>query len=507
MSNYQALYRVWRPQSFQTMVGQEQNVTALRHAVQDGKLSHAYLFCGPRGTGKTSLAKILARAVNCEQPQAGEPCNQCSSCLDISAGSFMDVIEIDAASNRGIDEIRDLREKVRILPAQGKKKVYIIDEVHMLTNEAFNALLKTLEEPPDYIIFILATTEVHKIPATILSRCQKYSFHNFSPQEVQDHLLRVAEASDMRIDMAAVQLISRRSNGGMRDALGMLDQLQSYKGSGQDIGRADVLEVLGLVDETFIADLVDAAIAQDLGLISQLLDEAMRQGKEALLLMRESALYLRDLMLYAELGDTATLAMVGDQGRERLKQQSQQLAGSVILSGLRQLLEGGEKMRFNESQRFLMEYHFFELARIFNQNQTEVSKSGARASKPAIETEAVPTEGRAKPDRNEAREAIWKQILALVRERRVPTHALLSPARLLGSKGDRIFIAYKNIYKFHKERMEEEENRQLLQAVLHEIFKRDMDVEFVFINEEQSNDLLVKEAIEHFGEDIVNIKD
>ena len=243
--------------------------------MRTGRLAHAYLFSGPRGTGKTSVAKIISKAANCEDLRDGEPCNQCSSCQDINNGNFMDVIEIDAASNRGIDEIRDLREKVRILPAQGKCKVYIIDEVHMLTNEAFNALLKTLEEPPDSVIFILATTESNKIPATIRSRCQSYQFRLLTLPEITQRLQEVAAVNEMNIEESALQLMARRAQGGLRDALGTLDQVYSYKGP--NITKQDVLEALGLVDDVFIAELMDKVFANDTtGLLSLLLLRLVR---------------------------------------------------------------------------------------------------------------------------------------------------------------------------------------------------------------------------------------
>ena len=227
---YLALYRKWRPKVFEDMIGQEHITRTLKNAVKNGRVSHAYLFCGPRGTGKTSAAKILAKALNCEKGPAPVPCNQCSLCVGINRGRVMDVLEIDAASNRGIDEIRELRDKVRYGSAQARFKVYIIDEVHMLTPEAFNALLKTLEEPPENVVFILATTEPHKLPQTILSRCQRFDFRRIPIPVLIQGLSRVASGEKSEVEEDVLHLIARNSEGGMRDALGLLEQVISYSG-------------------------------------------------------------------------------------------------------------------------------------------------------------------------------------------------------------------------------------------------------------------------------------
>lgn len=504
--SYLALYRVWRPQRFEEVVGQEQTVTALQNAVRENRLSHAYLFAGPRGTGKTSLAKILAKAVNCENQLNGEPCNTCSSCQDINNSNFMDVIEIDAASNRGIDEIRDLREKVRILPAQGKKKVYIIDEVHMLTTEAFNALLKTLEEPPESVVFILATTELHKIPSTILSRCQKYNFRRLTLEQINARLKDVATNSGIGFDEDALALIARRANGGMRDALGMLDQLYSYSAS--HISREDVLEVLGLVDDLFVAGLLNAAIRQDSGTIIEMLAAALNQGKEAGQLVRETALYLRDLLLYKMIGESAEMVMAGGQSYDYLRQQAQTLDKNQILQALRMIMDSGEKLRFSENQRFILEMVFLELAVLFTGEQTQ-SAAAAAPSKNAKTRPRAQTEQNAsnKDEKNDAREVLWNRLLAGVKEKKIPTHALLSQGRLLGTKGDTMIVGFRKGYKFHKERMEEKGNREIVEAVVKEIFNREMEIQFIFLEDNQYNDIIVKKAIEYFGEDIIDIKD
>jgi DNA polymerase-3 subunit gamma/tau len=273
-----ALYREWRPQSFRDVIGQEHVCRTLQNAVRQGRVAHAYLFCGPRGTGKTSTARILAKAINCPDSQDGEPCNTCTSCRSTTAGISMDVIEMDAASHRGIEEIRDLNQKVCFAPTAGKSRLFIIDEVHMLTGEAFNALLKTLEEPPRHTIFILATTEAHKVPLTIVSRCQRFDFRRLSRDVINDHLRRVAGEKGWQIDDDALELLSRHAGGALRDALGLLEQAASFTGGA--ISRIDLETLIGAISPESLRSLLAAAMTGDASSLLQQLDELSARGCE-----------------------------------------------------------------------------------------------------------------------------------------------------------------------------------------------------------------------------------
>ena len=292
---YVALYRKWRPQGFDALVGQEAVRTALTNALETGRIAHAYLFAGPRGTGKTSTAKILAKAVNCEHGPTPNPCNECQNCVRINDGTSMDVFEIDAASNRGIDEIRDLREKVAFAPVSGRYKVYIIDEVHMLTTEAFNALLKTLEEPPPHVIFILATTEPHKIPATIHSRCQRFDFRRVTDADIVKRLREVADGSGIAADDDALQLIAVQADGGMRDALSLLDQCGVMA---ERVTAETVRSVLGIVGREALRELVKAIGEGQVPKALELLETLLAGGKDVKQIITELAEYLRAVLLY-----------------------------------------------------------------------------------------------------------------------------------------------------------------------------------------------------------------
>ena len=301
----QSLYRKWRSQTFDEMVGQEEITRTLRNALQNDNLSHAYLFTGPRGTGKTTTARLLAKTVNCSNSRNGEPCNECEQCREITAGTSFNVIEIDAASNRGIDSIRELREKVMMPPSTGKYKIYILDEAHMLTTEAFNALLKTLEEPPDYAIFVMATTDVHKMLPTVLSRCQRFDFKRFSTRQIVGHLLHVADEEKIEVERSAAELIARTAAGGMRDALSLLDQAIAYSGSA--ISLAQIQAMLGVADPRAIWKLFTHIAELDSPALLYLIHELSEAGADLRQINTQIVDYWRALMLAKAGADVTTI--------------------------------------------------------------------------------------------------------------------------------------------------------------------------------------------------------
>lgn len=357
---YVALYRKWRPKTFPDLVGQEHVSRTLSQAVETGRVGHAYLFSGPRGTGKTSTAKILAKALNCEKGPSTEPCNECESCRRVNDGTSMDVFEIDAASNRGIDEIRDLRETVKFAPANGKYKVYIIDEVHMLTSEAFNALLKTLEEPPERVVFILATTEVHKVPATIQSRCQRYDFKRISVKNIAERLRYVADHSEISADDEALSLIARESAGGMRDALSTLDQCASL--AEEKVSVKVVQEVLGLVGHDWVVRILKAVSQKDAAEALKALGELLQEGKDLRQLVGEMIAELRSLMVFQAVGSTEGVELY-ETSEETLKEGASFFSPDDFAPMLDRLHEALTELRWTSEPRIAVETALLALCR------------------------------------------------------------------------------------------------------------------------------------------------
>ena len=355
---YVALYRRWRPQDFDTLVGQQAVKTALSNALASGRIAHAYLFAGPRGTGKTSTARILAKALNCDKGPTAHPCGECVNCERITAGTSMDVFEIDAASNRGIEEIKTLREQLAFAPVNGRYKVYIIDEVHMLTTEAFNALLKTLEEPPAHVIFILATTDPHKIPATIHSRCQRFDFRRVTVEEITDHLAIIAERSGINADREALRLIAIQSEGGMRDALSLLDQCGVM---GEQVTATTVREVLGIVGRETLRELVQAIGKQDLSATLEKLNFLLEQGKDVRQVLTELAEYLRALLLYKAAPSYQEVYLTDTA--EALAESAPLFSNDRLLAAEERLHAGLGELRWTVRPRITGELCLFDLCR------------------------------------------------------------------------------------------------------------------------------------------------
>ncbi|MBC6308530.1 DNA polymerase III subunit gamma/tau [Listeria sp. FSL L7-1582] len=358
---YQALYRVFRPQSFQDVVGQEHVTRTLKNAIVQNKTSHAYLFSGPRGTGKTSAAKIFAKAINCPNSVDGEPCNDCEICTGTTDGSIPDVLEIDAASNNGVEEIRDIREKVKYAPTIAKYKVYIIDEVHMLSAGAFNALLKTLEEPPKHVIFILATTEPHKLPLTIISRVQRFDFKRITTQDIIGRLAFILEEEKIAYDAKALDIVARAAEGGMRDALSLLDQVISY--GTQEVTVADALEITGSVAQGMLTELVQAVINSDAKMALEKLSGLLAEGKEPVRLVEDLLVFFRDVLLFQKAPD-----LTDALERAVIDEAFQTLVTSADANKIYQyvtiLNDAGQQMRFSNHPGIYIEVALVQLIQV-----------------------------------------------------------------------------------------------------------------------------------------------
>lgn len=359
--SYMALYRKWRPDEFEEVKGQEHVVTTLKNQITHDRVGHAYLFCGTRGTGKTTVAKLFAKAVNCEHPlEDGSPCNECATCKAIQAGSSLNVIEIDAASNNGVDNIRDIREEVQYSPAEGKYKVYIIDEVHMLSIGAFNALLKTLEEPPSYVIFILATTEAHKIPITILSRCQRYDFRRISLETIYERLMELLGREGIEAEEKAVRYVAKAADGSMRDALSLLDQCIAFY-LGQKLTYDKVLEVLGAVDiDVFNRLIVEIAKGQTMEALA-IIEEIIWQGRELSQFVTDFTWYMRNLMMVKVSDEVNDQLDISAENLAIMKQTAQELELNTLMRYIRVFSELSNRIRYATQKRVSLELAIIKL--------------------------------------------------------------------------------------------------------------------------------------------------
>lgn len=360
--SYTALYRKFRPQEFADVKGQDHIVTTLKNQIKADRIGHAYLFCGTRGTGKTTIAKIFAKAVNCEHPVDGSPCGECPTCKAIAAGNSMNVIEIDAASNNGVDNIRQIREEVEYRPTEGKYKVYIIDEVHMLSIGAFNALLKTLEEPPSYVIFILATTEAHKIPITILSRCQRYDFRRISIDTIAARLSELMEEEHVSVEEKAIRYVAKAGDGSMRDALSLLDQCIAFY-LGQELTYDKVLETLGAVDTEVFSRLLRQILEKNITGAIGTVEEMVVEGRELGQFVTDFTWYLRNLMLVQSSDDMEDVLDISSENLALLKEEAQMVDTDVLMRYIRIFSELGSQIKYAAQKRILIEIAVIKLCK------------------------------------------------------------------------------------------------------------------------------------------------
>jgi len=492
--SYISLYRKWRSQNFDEIVGQAHIVKTLKNAISQSRIAHAYLFCGPRGTGKTSTARIFAKSLNCRNGSGPtpNPCGTCDNCTKIRDGHAVDVVEIDAASNRGIDEMRDLREKVRYAPVEGRYKVYIIDEVHMLTTEAFNALLKTLEEPPSSVIFVLATTEASRVPVTILSRCQRLDFSRITLGEVKGQLQKISKQEGFEVEDKVLDYVARSGEGSMRDSISLLDQLVSF--AGDNVKFDDVVTLLGCTDEELLFSLADSISASNDAQVLSLLRGGIDEGRSAAQIVKDLINHFRNL-LFAKVGAAEVLELTGDH-QKKIIEQAQKMDLQKIKNVMRALSQSEIDMKWHPRARLVLEVALLEVledrkpVEVASRESVTVKRPAASEIAPALTSK--PITPALSPDATTTAYTIstpkgddmikqhWNKVLELMKEKSLFGYVSLTEGEPIGkNEKGKLVILFRRGYSFHRERLNEQKNKEVLEAIIAQVLGEPLEIETI----------------------------
>ena len=541
---HKALYRVYRPKTFGDVVGQEHIVKTLKNQIKNNNIGHAYLFSGTRGTGKTSTAKIFARAVNCLNPINEEPCNECEICIDTLNDNIMDIVEIDAASNNSVDDIRELRESVKYTPSKAKYKVYIIDEVHMLSQGAFNALLKTLEEPPSYVIFILATTEPHKIPATILSRCQRFDFKRVSSKDIASRMSYICKKENIEAEEKALSLIARNSQGALRDALSILDQCISF--GNEKIEYNDVIELLGTVNIDELFELSQSIIDENTKKSLEILNEFIIWGKDIRNLINDLIDHFRNLMVCKVSKDLDEIISLPEESIERLKEQSQNVNINDLIRILNILSETQDSMKSSSNTRILAEVTIMKIAQpMFDESkealikrienlEEKIESGNIKVSTVQIEQSKDVKSQIIEDDKVEENkedvayeevksedvrlvESSWKKVTQKIKDdRKLSIAALLKEVNTFNVKDNILYLIFNDNFSFARSRLNSKDTIEYVESIIRSVLNRSFNIQIYLksevaslnlsetINKADEGEEILKNIV---NKDILEIKD